>query len=1243
MLQPSTTLGGRYILHQKLGAGGMGAVYQATDRLTHDTVALKRVSISGILTPTLEHNNLNFRLALAQEFKTLASLRHPNIISVLDYGFDQEGQPYLTMELLKNASTIVQAGQGQPLTQQIELQVQLLQALAYLHRRGIIHCDLKPANVLVVKGQVKVLDFGLAISLDHLKEKDGDVVGTLAYMPPEIFEYNLPSESTDLYAVGMITYEMFAGQHPFDTKDYASLMSDIMLKVPDIEALNLNHNLAAILKKLLTKDPAQRYADAQKLIKAYAQATNQFDLLAETIAIRESFLQAAQFVGRETELKHLTNALESVRVGIDSAWLIGGESGVGKTRLLDELRIQALAEGLLLLRGQAISDGAAPYQLWREVLRHLCLECDLSDMDSMVLKALIPDIALLLDREVPDAPPLEPQATYERLLTVIESMFVRQTQPLLLILEDLHWASHESLALLNHLSRGRGVEAMMTIASYRDDEYPDLPRTLPRLKLLKLPRLSRENIAQLSESMLGPRGRNPQIIQLLQQETEGNTFFIVEVMRTLAEEAGQLSNISTSALPHKVSTGGIEAVIQHRLQHISPEMYPLLKVAAIAGRALNLKVLEMVDIQIRFNQVFGEAEFKHKTSTVPEADTETSPLVGMPTSADSHPAMGKFISTGGQKKTRPLSLLPGLNQWLNRCAIVTILEVEEDQWRFAHDKLREGLLANLTTEEKQQCHRQVAEALELAYTDIDDHATALAHHWIEAADIPKAAHYTALAGIQTLENGALAEAITWLKQAINFQTQKESKVEADPSQMGRLHHKLAEAYYGLGQPIESRYHLQKTLLYLEHPMPTQTPNLIAALLKQGSIHLWNMLKPGQPSTHPDADLLEIVRAYERLAQIYYVANQTLPALYATLHGFNLAQQFGPGPELAQFYANMVGVYRFARLHFLAEKSSQRSRKIAQQLNDSSVLAWSLFATSILSVGFHTWVELLAALNEAMALFKRLLNNRATGDILVTLGFVYYLQGHFQKGIDTAQTLYQLGLESDNLEHQAWGLNDQVRCLLKQGKIEKSLILLDQLLPLLTTLEQSRITEIQFYGLKAIAHLRQGQYELAQQNADTAAQLLGQSPPSAYSLFEGYATVAEVYLSLWEKSITTGTAAEIKTRQTAASQACRALHKYAALFPVGKPRDHLYQGWFEWLSGHQKRAYKAWQKGLKQAQHLTMPYEGALTYYEMGRHLPPEDLNQQHHINQAIECFEQLGAGYDLTRAKQVLTLSPKNI
>src|SRR5258706_7994953 len=234
----SAVLGRRYRLQDRLGAGGMGAVYRAYDRLTGEWIALKRVlAADEDIVFTSSHRSVDLRVALAQEFQWLASLRHPYIIAVLDYGFDSERQPYFTMELLNGAQTIREAARSIPRDEQLALFVQVLQALTYLHRRGIIHRDIKPGNVLVTNNQARVLDFGLSV---RMSTESAESSGTLAYMAPELLMGEPATISSDLYALGIIAYEVFAGQHPFDVKSLTILTEQILREPPDLSLLNLD-------------------------------------------------------------------------------------------------------------------------------------------------------------------------------------------------------------------------------------------------------------------------------------------------------------------------------------------------------------------------------------------------------------------------------------------------------------------------------------------------------------------------------------------------------------------------------------------------------------------------------------------------------------------------------------------------------------------------------------------------------------------------------------------------------------------------------------------------------------------------------------------------------------------------------------------------------------------------------------------------------------------------------------------
>jgi hypothetical protein len=673
----------RYVLHEQIGRGGMGVVYKAFDRLTRQYVALKQVTVGeDSLIFSSRDTSADLRLSLSREFQTLASLRHPNIVSVLDYGFDAQKQPFFTMELLQSTQTILLAGRSKNRDVQVGLIIQLLQSLAYLHRRDIRHRDLKPSNVLVVDQIVKVLDFGLSVNGTQAGGDMGSTGGTIPYMSPEALMGNASSSTpvSDLYAVGMIAYELLMGTYPFRTNSTTDLIHDIINTKPVMNG-GIDRRVVAVIERLLAKKAEDRFQSAQDAIIELNKALIT-PLSLESISIIESFLQSAQFVGRDTELNQLITVFQDAKEGHGAAWLIGGESGVGKSRLLSELRARALVQGALVLQGQAVSDGGALYQVWQNVLRWLALFSDLTDLEAGVLKELIPDLPQLVDRAIPDAPPVDPQATQSRILSVIEGLFTRQKEPLLVILEDIHWADSESLGVLKHLTELSATLPILFIGSYRDDERHDLPDQLPEMRRMKLSRLTEEGIKALSVSMLGEAGRQKEVIDLLQVETEGNVFFLVEVVRALAEIAGRLTNVSTMTLPRHVFAGGVQTVIKRRLDRISSTDQTWLQLAAVSGRQLDLPML------------------------------------------------------------RESGLDAGLEQWLTQCNEAAVIEsIGENQWRFTHDKLREGVLKDISVVYRRGLHQQVGHAMEKAYPNSTAQTPALAYHFSQAENWEKASTY----------------------------------------------------------------------------------------------------------------------------------------------------------------------------------------------------------------------------------------------------------------------------------------------------------------------------------------------------------------------------------------------------------------------------------------------------------------------------------------------------------------------
>lgn len=283
----------RYILHETLGQGGMGVVYRATDRLTGQIVALKRIIMppDRLMFAACEHKNGGSHAAMAQEFRSLASLRHPNIIKVFDYGFEEMCCPYFTMEYLDNAQTIIETGQGRSIPERVNLLGQVLQTLVYLHRQDILHRDLKPENILVQNQHVYLLDFGISFVIEG-NQNGGDqtIAGTLAYMAPELLAGDPASPASDLYAVGVIAYELLTGHPLFDNHNLIALMNEILYKPLKPLLADLKYEIRPVLERLLARQRRYRYADAHEVMRDLATATPQL-VSKKTVDGQKGFLQ----------------------------------------------------------------------------------------------------------------------------------------------------------------------------------------------------------------------------------------------------------------------------------------------------------------------------------------------------------------------------------------------------------------------------------------------------------------------------------------------------------------------------------------------------------------------------------------------------------------------------------------------------------------------------------------------------------------------------------------------------------------------------------------------------------------------------------------------------------------------------------------------------------------------------------------------------------------------------------------
>jgi len=258
-------LNDRYQLEQTLGTGGMALVYKAKDLMLERSVAVK------VLREDLS-TDMSFRERFRQEARAAANLSHPNIVTVHDFGLDQ-GHLFIVMEYVPGTDlkTRIREKSRFSVQETLELMIQACQGVGYAHRAGLVHCDIKPHNMLVSPdGRLKVTDFGIARAFASIspEERSEVVWGSPHYFSPEQASGLPPSPASDVYSLGVILYEMLTGQLPFNAAD-AEELARMHREVQPIPPRAINpaipSQLDEIILKVLSKEPSARYRTADQL------------------------------------------------------------------------------------------------------------------------------------------------------------------------------------------------------------------------------------------------------------------------------------------------------------------------------------------------------------------------------------------------------------------------------------------------------------------------------------------------------------------------------------------------------------------------------------------------------------------------------------------------------------------------------------------------------------------------------------------------------------------------------------------------------------------------------------------------------------------------------------------------------------------------------------------------------------------------------------------------------------------
>ena len=615
------TVYGHYRLDARIGGGGMGEVFRAFDTRLNRHVAVKILREAGGGGAAVVQRFL-------REARAASALNHPNIVTIHEVGENSQGEQFIVQELIEGR-TLRSALEGElPLASAIDVGRQVARALSAAHAAGIVHRDVKPENIMLRSdGYVKVLDFGLARVVDYqaaerstrvnLDTEPGTLLGTTPYMSPEQATGVQAGPAADIFALGIVLYEMAAGRRPFVAPSPIAVLAAILSEQP-VPLVRLNPEIPAafdeLVHRMLSKEPDRRPSARDVDLELAA-------LLGQDTATELARSGAATprtTVGREAERAILRRAYGRVKDGQSLLVAIAGEAGIGKTSLIEDFlaELATRPERPIVARGRC-SERLAGAEAYLPILEALDSLLHRAGGDSLqtLMKAVAPTwYVQVATRSVEASTMAELRAdtstaSQERMKREVGAFFqdISRPRPIVVFLDDLHWADVSTIDILNYLAGRFADMRVLFLATYRPAEmaltqHPFLGisnnlRLRGVLEEIALGFLEPADVDRYLALQFPEHRFPPDFAAMIHAKTEGSPLFMADLVRYLKDAGGIVEENGAWVLARSLSDlprdmpESVRSMIARKIEQLEERDRALLVVASVQGHEFDSAIV----------------------------------------------------------------------------------------------------------------------------------------------------------------------------------------------------------------------------------------------------------------------------------------------------------------------------------------------------------------------------------------------------------------------------------------------------------------------------------------------------------------------------------------------------------------------------------------------------------------------------------------------------------------------------